>query len=285
MIRILVPGDEDALEAFLLQYADSSLFLRANARAAGLVDHGAPLQATYAAAWDGGRIVAVAAHCWNDNLLLQAPTHIADVTAAAVAKTGRPVLGLLGPWEQVAAARRTLGMDQAPANKTSREELFALALADLQVPDSLARSSVRCRRTRSDDLEELSIWRVAYAKEALGEPDHPLLLETARKDIQRWHDEGRSWVLEDGGRRVAYSGFNAVLPDTVQIGGVYTPPPLRNRGYGRAAVAGSLIDAHKAGAQRAVLFAESATAKKAYVSLGFRVIGDYGMILFQTQPS
>lgn len=43
-------GDEAALERFLRAHADSSMFLRANARRAGLVDRGQRLQATYVAA-------------------------------------------------------------------------------------------------------------------------------------------------------------------------------------------------------------------------------------------
>jgi len=285
VIRILVPGDEGALESFLRQHADSSLFLRSNVRAAGLVDHGEPLQATYAAAWSASEIVAVAAHCWNDNLLLQAPVELEAVTRAAVSRSGRAVLGLLGPWDQVAAARRALGLDGTLATKSSREDLFALRLDAMVVPATLQERQVICRRSRLEDLEQLTLWRVAFAKEALREPDHPLLFETARSDMRRWHDEGRSWVLQDAGRVVAYSGFNARLPDIVQIGGVYTPPALRSRGYGRAVVAGSLVEARTAGVERAVLFAESSAAKKAYLALGFRIVGDYGLVLFRNFPA
>jgi predicted GNAT family acetyltransferase len=280
-VRILVPGDEEALERFLRQHTDSSLFLRSNLRAAGLIDRGEPLQATYAAAWSRGTVVAAVAHCWNDNVLLQAPVEIADVTRLAVARSRRPVRGLLGPWEQVIAARGALGLDDVPATKSQREELFTLALDALVVPENLAAGRVSCRRSRAADLELLAQWRVAFAREALGEPDQPGQLEAARDDIGRAHREGRSWLLEDGGRAVATAAFNAQLPDTVQIGGVYTPPALRNRGYARAVVAGSLIETRRSGTERAVLFAENAAAKAAYVALGFKVVGEYGLILLR----
>src|SRR5260370_39606072 len=73
-LRLLRPGDETALDAFLTDHTDSSMFLRANARAAGLIDRGSPLEATYVAALAGGRITGVAAHCWNGMVLVQAPT-------------------------------------------------------------------------------------------------------------------------------------------------------------------------------------------------------------------
>ncbi|XXX79014.1 hypothetical protein WMF30_09585 [Sorangium sp. So ce134] len=57
-LRTLAPGDEAALEAFLVQHADSSMFLRSNVRAAGLADLGRPYEATYVAAFEQDRIAA-----------------------------------------------------------------------------------------------------------------------------------------------------------------------------------------------------------------------------------
>lgn len=42
MIRPLGPGDEPALEAFLVRHADFSMFLRSNSHAAGLAYEGKP---------------------------------------------------------------------------------------------------------------------------------------------------------------------------------------------------------------------------------------------------
>ena len=75
-VRLLGPDDRDALERFLLAHADSSLFLRSNVRAAGLVDDGRPFSGTYAGAFDGG-LRAVAAHYWNGNVIVQAPVALA----------------------------------------------------------------------------------------------------------------------------------------------------------------------------------------------------------------
>ena len=63
---------------------------------------------------------------------------------------------------------------------------------------------------------------------------------------------------------------------------MFTPPELRGRGYARAAVAGSLLDARSAGARRSTLFTnlENVAAIRAYEALGYERIGDYGLILF-----
>ncbi len=103
--------------------------------------------------------------------------------------------------------------------------------------------------------------------------------EECAAELALVYERDSNWVLEDGGL-VSYSAFNARLPDIVQIGGVWTPPELRGRGYGRAVVAGSLLDVRALGVRRAVLFAEREDAKRAYAGIGFRVVGEYGLVLF-----
>jgi len=75
--------------------------------------------------------------------------------------------------------------------------------------------------------------------------------------------------------------FNAMLPEMVQIGGVWTPAEFRGRGYARALVAGSLAAAREQGVRRAVLFANpaNAAARAAYLAIGFEIVGDYGLVL------
>ena len=94
-------------------------------------------------------------------------------------------------------------------------------------------------------------------------------------------DDGNMWVLEDQSTPVAMTAFNAALPDTVQVGGVFTPEDQRGRGHARSVVAGSLLDAKQKGATEAILFTEvdNIPAQKAYESLGFEQVGDYGMVV------
>jgi uncharacterized protein len=279
-LRVLRPGDEAALEAFLAHHADTSMFLRANARSAGLVDRGQPLQATYVAQLDG-EIVGVVAHCWNGIVLVQAPSDPAALARAAVRESRRPVTGFSGPWSQVEVARQALGLAAARATRNSRDDLYALDLARLIVPEPLATGAVACRHPRADELDLLVGWRVAFSVEALGAADGPALREASRADVLLHHERGADWVLLAGATLVAYSVFNAMLPDIVQIGGVWTPPEWRGRGYARSVVAGSLVAARKQGVGRAVLFADpdNAMARAAYLAIGFRIVGDYGLVL------
>ena len=284
-LKTLSTGDEVALEDFLLPRATDSMFLRSNARAAGLVDRGNPFEGTWVAAFENDTVIAVAAHFWNGMLVLQAPEPETwePVARAAVARSGRELKGLTGPWAQVAAVRRALGLASRKASVESREDLFAVDLAELRVPELLASGLVLCRHPRADELEIAARWRLAFSMEALGRAGGEESLAAARSEIARLQDLGSQWILVEGGRPVAYSAFNARLPDAVQVGGVWTPPELRSRGYGRAVVAGSLLEARRAGARRAVLFTDedNRSARRAYETLGFRAVGDYGLVIFR----
>ncbi len=282
-LRLLRPGDEAALDTFLARHADTSMFLRSNARSAGLNDRGQPMQATYVAVLDGERIRGVAAHCWNGMVLVQAPD-AADAPAVAreaVRRSRRTVTGFSGPWSQVVAAREALGLGAAPTTKDSRDELYVLDLTRLVVPPELASGTLRCRHPTESELELLADWRVRFAVEALGATDGPDLRQASTDDVRLQHDRGTDWLLLAGAAPVSYSVFNAMLPDIVQIGGVWTAPEFRGRGYARSVVAGSLLSARKQGIERAVLFADptNEAARRAYLFLGFRIVGDYGLVL------
>jgi ribosomal protein S18 acetylase RimI-like enzyme len=282
-LRLLRPGDEVALDTFLARHADTSMFLRSNARSAGLADRGEPMQATYVAALDGGRIAGVAAHCWNGMVLVQAPDgdHAAAVAREAVRRSGRTVTGFSGPWGQVVAAREALGLGAAPTAKDSRDELYVLDIGRLVVPPELASGALRCRHPAERELELLVDWRVRFAVEALGATDGADLRQASTDDVRLQHERGTDWLLLAGAAPVSYSVFNAMLPDIVQIGGVWTPPEFRSRGYARSVVAGSLLAGRKQGIERAVLFADptNEAARRAYLFLGFRIVGDYGLVL------
>jgi GNAT superfamily N-acetyltransferase len=283
--RLLVSGDEAALEAFLHAHADSSMFLRSNLRAAGLVDHGQPLQGTYAADVDDqGRVSAVVGHFWNGNLLAQAePARAAVLAKKAARATGRAVAGFVGPWAQVVAMREALGFATAEATLASREALFALDLVALRLPAPLAEGKLVARVPGPADMPLVADWRVDYCVEALGATRGHDLARDAARDVEHLRLSHDSWLLLDGATPVAYTAFNARLPDVVQVGGVWTPPALRGRGFARAVVAASLRDARAAGVTRAILFTgdDNVAAQHAYRSIGFQVVGEYGLVLLR----
>ncbi len=281
-IRVLQPGDEAKLEAFLLPRVESSMFLIGNMRLVGLVDNGAPYEGTYVAAFKHEEIVAVVAHYWNQNLVFQAPVYVAELLKAVVDASGRSVKGLIGPDDQVERAKKALDIDNTKIQMDETEKLYSLDLSKLVVPDILKAGQVTGRRINFEEVELSTQWRVNFAVEALGAEDTPKLRQECRASIQRSVEEKRGWILEKNGRPVACSFFNTAINEAVQIGGVWTPPEFRRQGYVRAVVAASLLDARAEGVKTAILFTGKGNiaAQKAYEALGFRRIDSYRLVLF-----
>lgn len=279
-IRTLARGDEGRLDTFLSTHRDSSMFLRSNARRGGLEYGGQPYQGVYCGVFENGRMRGVAAHYWNGMLLVQAPRRTGDLARACAAASGRTITGLAGPAAQVPVARAALALEDAPAKVDGNDWLYGLDLAELAVPGALARGDVTCRPPRPEERETLCEWRMHYDIELFGASDTPEARRHSAEFLDRQIAESNAWVLLDRGQLVSLSAFNATLPDMVQLGGIYTPPALRGRGYAKAAVAGSLLAARERGAARAVLFTSTASAARSYEGVGFRRTGDYCLVLF-----
>lgn len=269
------------LEDFLASHRDSSMFLRANARRAGLAYDGADFQAVYAAAFRDDRIVGVAAHCWNGMLLMQAPEEADAVAAACIEWSGRKVTGFAGPLEQVRRARLSLALADAPTALDGSEWLYALDLQDFVAPRARGSEALVCRPPRAEERQTLCAWRLAYDIETLGATDTVEQRQRSAAFLDAQIAEGNAWVAVSDDVPVSLSAINASLPDVVQLGGIYTPPSLRGRGHARAAVAASLLAARERGATRAVLFTKNPSAVRTYEALGFRRIGDYALVLLR----
>jgi uncharacterized protein len=281
-IRRLVAGEETALDPFLATHTASSMFMRSNLRRVGLVDRGEPYQATYVAAFDRDAIVGVVGHCWNGMLLVQAPTLVELLAPEVVAASGRQVFGLSGPGEQVMRARRALGLESAETTEDSIDDLLSLQVAAMHVPAALTERRVTVRHPDAAEIDLMADWCASFHCEALGFIDAPELRRNCSDQVRRLQAEGGQFVLDLAGAPVAYAAFNATLPDTVQLGGVWTPREFRGRGYGRSIVAGALLAARAAGVRHAVLFTGpgNRAAQAAYRRLGFERVGDYGLVIF-----
>lgn len=276
-IRLLGEDDRAAVETLLELHAETSMFLRSNLAQAGFHYGGQRLQAEYFGRATADTLHDIVAHCWNGVLLLQTPNIDRELIVHAVEQSNRGVSGVIGPWPQVQVAIEALGFRSRPRDLDSCEDLFSLRLTNLSVPAALEECD--CRLASSSDVDRLAPWRVIYDRETLGKQTN---LEAAREQLRPSIAAGTTYVLDKDGEALAMTQFNAVLSDCVQVGGVFAPPSLRRQGYARSVVAGSLLHRQEQGVERAILFTgkENIAARKAYESLGFRHIGDYGVVLF-----
>jgi len=284
-VRRLVAGEEAMVEAFLASTPESTVFLRSNLSRVGLIDDGSPFSGTYAGAFDGDRLTGLAASFSNTNVVVAPGPHAEQVVVHAVSLSGRRVGGILGPHDEVVRARAALWLDGTAAKFWSKEILYVLRLSELILPPALSEGRVVVRQPRPDELAALLDWRMAYCAETTNVPDTRETRDEQALRLTHYQEDGHHFVAElasEGGERVAYSAFNATVAEVVQIGGVWTPPALRGRGYARCTVAGSLRTARDRGFLHAVLFTgeTNPAAQAAYVAIGFRPVGDYAILLF-----
>jgi ribosomal protein S18 acetylase RimI-like enzyme len=283
IVRRLAPGQEPTVRAFLAQHAASSMFLLSALHRSGLALGEDRTSGVWMGAFERGELKGVVAHLRLGNVALQAPGCL-PLLLEYLAEEPRdfPVLGFVGPRAQVVVARQHPRSPQINPKVDTGEVLYELDLDQLIVPEPLARGRLKCVFPVEADTELLVRWGVAYNAETLGADRGPRVERSWRARVRDAAEEQRLFLLLRDDEPVAMSGFNATVPEAVQIGGVFTPPALRRRGFARACVAGSLVFARQQGVRQAVLFTEPDNpARRAYEAIGFREVGRYGILLYE----
>jgi uncharacterized protein len=283
-VEILGPEAEAAMLEFLRQRVEHSMFLLSNLAEAGFEASDHRRSGVYVGALEGDAIVGVACHYRMGNIVVNAPRHAAVLARALVDASGRRIAGVVGPAPEVAQIVTALDLPHgADAQLDESEVLYRLALDQLRVPAALRDGEVRGRELAVADVEQVSEWMLRYCVEAIGDVETEALREKVRAEQVAALGRGEVFVLEHEGRLVARTGFNARLPDAVQIGGVWTPHELRGRGYARCVVAAHLLAAREAGVRTAILFTEHSNtpARRAYAALGFAEIGRYRLLMLR----
>lgn len=277
MWRLAQQQDIPAIERFLLDHVQSSMFALANLREFGL---NAPAPRAMSI-WMLGEPLRGVFGITNEGMILpQCPdVSDADLAAAAVLIRDRRIMGLAGEASQARRFLRQAGWQDRAAHLNRDEPSFALDLRDLIVPQA---ENARLVPLSDGDRSLLIRWREAYHLESLG-TDPGMARAAARKDIDGYFQRDSHRLLMVDDQPVSMTGFNATLPEIVQIGGVFTPPALRGRAYARTAVALHLAEARDAGVRKAVLFAASIAAVRAYVAIGFAPAGTFSLVLFSEQ--
>ncbi|APG48438.1 GNAT family N-acetyltransferase [Phaeobacter porticola] len=283
--RLAQDGDLAAIHGLLNRNVVSSMFLLVNLR-----DHGLGGTAPKAMqVWIRGTSADGVAGITNDGtLLIQAGAataadwqHLQQRVDQRLAETNLQQVGVLGETEQLRRYLAATGLDRTPMRLNRDEPGLELVLDQLDLGglDRPQLQGAALHPLSAAPRPMLVQWRAAYHQEILGTPASEAVA-VAASDIDSYLLRDSHRVLEIAGRWVAMTGFNAQLPNVVQIGGVYTPPQERGRGYARCALALHLQEARSKGTERAVLFAAGEAAVRAYRAIGFQPISGYSLVLF-----
>ncbi len=133
------------------------------------------------------------------------------------------------------------------------------------------------RRAEPRDLFYIPHWRRAMAQECGIETD---TLEGYAASTMERMGEGASspiFVLEADGGPVSIAALTRTLPHGRTIGGVYTPPYFRRKGYATSCVALVSKAALAMGNEYCALFTDLANpiSNSIYQKIGYRPVGDF----------
>ena len=227
-----------------------------------------------------GRVVAATLRTPPHNQVLSSIDDLAAVDSLVQALRDEPMPGVLGPT--AAAARFAAAWTDATGQSARvqvAERIFRLER--VIPPDRPAPGAWRIAEPTDRDL--LARWLVEFTTEAA--PEAPPLEDPAGI-ADRWlARRGRvAYVWEDEGQVVSLVGAGGETPHGIRIGPVYTPPPLRGRGYASSLTAAASADQLGRGRRFCFLFTDLAnpTSNKIYRAIGYEPVCDVDQYGFGT---
>ncbi|HUI61545.1 MAG TPA: GNAT family N-acetyltransferase [Steroidobacteraceae bacterium] len=286
MIRHVTDSELERIRAFLEQHADSSLFLLSTLAALGprLGEH--PNSGNYQFAEEAGRVVAVFCLTRRGNLLVQAGGR-ADLAAAIFAACAAEPIelrGIVGEWDTAHALWGLLSAEPSfEPTHYLKDILYRLRLAQ-HGDGSVQARHAHAFTVRALDARDFVQWErlnSAYHEElhlplqATREQRHADYLARVRSGL--W------WgACDDRSELTSIAALNATYGSLGQVGGVYTRRQDRRKGLARSVIHKLIADCReRLGFNRLVLFTgeDNHGARGLYESLGFEVVGVFGLLL------
>ncbi|MET7733002.1 GNAT family N-acetyltransferase [Streptomyces sp. NPDC005402] len=203
-----------------------------------------------------------------------------DALAAHLVALGRAVPGVGGEAGTAAAFaeawQRHTGAAPVPYR---RQRLYRLGA--LTVPRPAPEG--RARIAEEGDRELLVRWFGEFSRD-IGESES--MPAESWADARLAYGGVTLWEAPDG-TPLAMAGLTPPVAGQIRVTPVYTPAPLRGRGYAGAATAEVSRLARERGADEVLLFTDLAnpTSNGLYQRIGYRPVADFAVYDFQGQSS
>lgn len=283
--RLLTASDRDATLAYLEAKVAERMFLASNLLKYGIEDRGGMLQGPFYGSFAGRALRGVVQLVNQGSVLCcgDGPAAMAELGEAAAATPHLParVLAMRQECEDYLAAY----LARRPRRiRDTRDSILQQVTAETLVHHPMK----GFRAATSDDVDLLVRWKREFRIDGL--KDKPEWVDDGelRRFIELAVREGRQYVLEEGGRPVTMGLVNASTPRCAQLGGVYTPPEERGKGYATRMVSAMCHFQLSACGLQAVFLsveADSHAANHIYAKLGFRHLGIYRFLLLEPAPA
>ena len=281
-IEKVSPSSENEMLDFLKKHENFSLFLLGNFENYGSSLSESPYSGNFKLIRSSDKIVGVFSLTKKGNLLIETTlqNEIFDLVLDACRQESISLQGIVGNWKFCEPF-----WDYLKAKKVIQKEIFNSKeiLYQLELAKSSYISPLNVRVLSQNDFEQWKPLRLDYLNESglsneLTDEQfrQQFLLKIAKKII--W-----GYFLKD--TLVSIADLNAKALDLGQVGGVYTDPSFRKRGYSTAVMNKLLSDAkHLHGIRKLIIFTgeNNHAAQKVYLSLGATPVGHFALFFGKT---
>ena len=125
-------------------------------------------------------------------------------------------------------------------------------------------------------------WLVEFSEESLPASEHKSFAERRERAVRAIESQlAYVWIAED--KPVSMAHVGRPTQNGISVSGVYTPTPLRKKGYASAAVAHLSQKMLDSGKKFCVLYTDlsNSTSNKIYQNVGYREVSDSKHFLFE----
>jgi predicted GNAT family acetyltransferase len=267
MLKALTVRHAEEAYRFLTSHGLRDIFLASKIHEGALALPDGAAQGRFLGAFEGSRLDGVL-FLGHGGLVVFASDvpHVRRRFAEATWHERSRVRLVVGEWDQVSDFWSHLSAAGLVAHRDWRE-VFMVATKETLVDER----EPRLRRAVTGDMSVLIDLAARAYREETGEDPLATLGEGYVRHVTRSIEEGRSYVIEDGGRLVFKADLSARCPAGAQIVGVFTEPDRRGEGLARRGTAELVRRLGRDGLDAVCLFVreDNAPARRAYERAGF----------------
>lgn len=282
MVELISAQNLHEANEYLTRYEETAQFLINNLKTHGPVMTDHHNSGHFKLIRKSGRVAGVFCLTRRGNLLIQTDTN--DSTEPSVlldACAGEPVSikGFIGDWNSIDPVYR-LFLERNPSFKPSYEAKEILYSYTLSSHDSKLVHDTQVRLLQLCDFDQWLALSAAYMLE-LSIPDE-LTLKQKERDFEFQVVNQLCWGLFVDPKLLSKASLNSKGQTIGQVGGVYTPPEFRKKGFAKRVMFHMLkdcIDLHSH--TKNILFTGETDlpAQRLYESMGYKPIGFFALVL------
>ncbi len=269
---------QEEMVDFLKRHENYSLFLLGNFENYGAALSELPYSGNFKLIRASDEIVSVFSLTKKGSLLIQSVIGepVFDLVLGSCLQESIPITGVVGNWDFCHLFWKFLKQKALIQSETftSKEILYNLDLSEISYP-----LNPNVRVLTADDYNLWKPLRLAYLQEE-GFPND--LNDEQLLEIFLDKCKGRiiwGYFLMD--RLVSIADLNAKASDLGQLGGVYTDPIFRKKGYSKAVIHKLLSDIKEIhNIRKLIIFTgeNNLSAQKLYQSIGVKQVGHFSLL-------